>query len=450
MKEQARQESGILRDYAINPRLIEGFDNMIGFFNDIQAAYPEAISFVAGMPDESLFDLDQHLAAFNVYADHVAARKGLPTADIINSIGQYKSSKGIINDIVANYLLKDEHIQVNGKDIVITVGAQEAFAIIVSALCNKDNDVILTEEPSYIGLSSFARIFEYTMAGVPITDTGLDLEQLSIRIKALKEAGRNPKLLYVIPDYQNPSGCSMPVEKRLALLEMADEFNFLILEDSVYSGFFYEGQRKPTLKSLDKNKRVLYVGSFAKLLFPGLRIGVIAAEQQIELPDGRLITLADEFEKVKGQITNNTPTITQAILAGILLKNDYSLSILNEKKVVAYRKKRDAMLQALNKYVKPHVAGVSWNEPEGGFFIRMSLPFTIVQEDVLFCAKKYGVLFCPMRNFYANGGGENEIRLAFSGHTPENIEKGVQALAWFLQSKVNKQDASYHQIASHI
>jgi len=430
-------EDYTMRNYPLNARLGTGFNDVIGFLNDIQFRFPEATSFVAGQPDEHFFDIENHILKFQLFVDHLVATTGQERKAVINKIGQYNKTKGIVNELVAKYLWKDESINVKGEHILMTVGAQEAFSIIVSTICNREKDVILVEDPSYIGLSGFAKVFDYHLDTVRIDEEGIDIKELKSRIIEINRSDKRVKLLYVIPDYQNPSGSCMPIGNRLKLLELAKRYNFLIIEDSVYNSFTYAQQKNPTLKSLDKYNRVIYVGSFSKSLFPGLRMGLIAADQQIENEVGENAWLIDEMAKVKAQLTNNTPTINQAILGGVLLELDCSLSKWNRPKFESYNEKRNKMIVSLHKYIGTYeqewAHGIRWNQPDGGFFIKMSLPFEISNNDVLESAEKHQVIFCPMRYFYLKGGGEKEIRLTFSNLSLEAIELGVKRLAAYLE-----------------
>jgi|GEM_PF-98152 len=436
------EEDLVLRNYSLNNNLGKGFNNVIGFLNDIQYQFPAAISFVAGQPDERFFNITHHMGKFDTYVRHVAKKTGDSWGTVINKIGQYNKTKGIVNDILSDYLRQDDNINIAPENILVTVGAQEAFSIIVSTICNREEDVILVEEPGYIGVSSFSKIFNYQIEGIHTDEEGLDLRDLRDKIIHCNRIGKKVKLLYVIPDYQNPSGSCMPIGNRLKLLELARKYNFLIIEDAVYNSFTYAQKKNPTLKSLDKYNRVIYVSSFSKSLFPGLRIGLIGAEQKIENDTGEVVSLVDEMVKVKAQITNNTSTISQAILGGTLLDLDCSLHSWCQPKFDSYRERRDKMIGALNRCIKNYqnewAKGISWNEPDGGFFIKMSLPFEIDDQAVLEAAGKYNIIFCPMRVFYLKKGGENEIRLAFSNLSLNKIEIGVEQLAKFLRSRIVK------------
>jgi len=428
-----------IRNYSLNKHIGNRFNNVIGFLNDTQYKFPQAISLVAGQPDEAFFDIEDNISKFGVYVDYVMKRTGYDRKRVVNNIGQYNKTKGIINEILSEYLKNDENITIRPDHILVTVGAQEAFATIVAAVCNRENDVILIEDPSYMGVSSFARVFDYDIRGIPVGEEGIDLQKLKSRIIDLNSRGKRVKLVYVIPDYQNPSGCCMPVGNRLKLLEMAQQYNFLVIEDGVYNSFTYVQKKNPTLKSLDRFNRVIYVVSFSKSLFPGLRIGLIAADQKVENDVGLDVFLIDEFVKVKAQLSNNTPTINQAILGGILLSENYTLSDLNRPKYESYKKKRDRVISALDCYIRSEADSwakdIDWNEPEGGFFIKMTLPFDVSPEDVVHCARDFGVIFCPMRNFYLEGSGLNEIRITFSNLGSDEIDRGIRQLSIFLKEK---------------
>jgi (S)-3,5-dihydroxyphenylglycine transaminase len=432
----------VLRNYSLNKNIGENFNDVIGFLNDVQFKYPKAISFVAGQPDENYFEIENHLSKFDLFIDYLVKKTGVDRLKVINSIGQYNKTKGIINDILAEYLKTDENINLKEGDLIMTVGAQEAFSVVLSTICDRAMDVVLVEDPSYIGISSFSKVFDFNIAGVATDEEGINLEALKDKILKINRRGQKVKLVYVIPDYQNPSGSCMPIGNRLALLELAEQYNFLIIEDSVYNSFTYAQKRNPTLKSLDKNKRVIFIGSFSKSLFPGLRLGFIGADQKIENGVGQTVPLVDEMVKVKALLTNNTPTINQAILGGVLLDKHYSLQEWSKPKYESYKIKRNRILESLRIHIKAFSdswsKGISWNEPDGGFFIRMTVPFEITPERIYACAKEFNVIFCPMKYFYLDKGGECELRLTFSNLSLDTIDEGVRQLAGYFKSVLTR------------
>jgi monomeric phenylalanine-4-hydroxylase len=435
------EHDNVLRNFSINSNLGVGFNNVIGFLNDTQFKYPNSISFVSGQPDENFFDIEKNISKFDTFIDYRSKSFCQSKLKILNTTGQYNRTNGIINDILVKYLRNDENIDAGEKEIIVTVGAQEAFAVIVSTICNKENDVILMEDPSYIGLATFAKVFGYRTRGVKMDEDGIDLDYLRSRILDAHQSHERVKLVYVIPDYQNPTGSCMSIGSRLKLLEMAEKYNFLIIEDSVYNSFTYLQQKHPTLKSLDKNRRVIYVGSFSKSLFPGLRIGLIVSDQLIENENGEIVPLVDEMSKVKALLSVNTSTTSQAILGGILIDLEYSLQKYNESKFRSYKKKNEAMLEALNEYIGAFrdswSMGINWTEPQGGFFIKITVPFVVDEFSVTESAEKFGIIYTPMRFFYLAEGGEKEIRLTFSNLSLEKIKEGVKKLADYFKYKIS-------------
>ncbi|HEY4112093.1 PLP-dependent aminotransferase family protein [Puia sp.] len=438
---------GTMENYLLNTQLGKGYNNVIGFLNDVQYRFPGAISFAAGQPDETFFDLEEQIKKIDVFAGYLMKKTGKTRAAAFNAIGQYNKTKGIVNEIIREYLIKDVDIDVPEESILLTVGAQEAFAVVVTTLCNRETDVVLTEDPGFIGLSSFAKAFGFELAGVPVDKDGLVLEELENVLDRIGAARKKAKVLYVIPDYQNPTGACMPVENRLELIRLAEKHNFLIVEDSVYNSFGYSTVKNPTLKALDSRGRVIYIGSFSKSLFPGLRIGLIVADQRIRTASGDSVSLADEMAKVKGLLSLNTPTINQAILAGILLDLDCTLKDFNAAKVSRYREKRDQMVMAIDQNIMAYRSDwsrdIRWNIPEGGFFVKMQIPFIIDNASVVECASRFGIIICPMRYFHLEAGGEYEIRLAFSNLSTADILVGIKQLAAYLKERIKK--SNYHE-----
>jgi (S)-3,5-dihydroxyphenylglycine transaminase len=205
-----------------------------------------------------------------------------------------------------------------------------------------------------------------------------------------------------------------------------------LIEDNPYGMFNYGKEKLPTLKALDKEATVIYIGSFSKTIFPGLRLGYLVADQQVE--HGRDV-LAKELSKVKSLITVNTSTLLQAMVGGILLQNNLSLQDFVRPKVAALRRNRDVMLECLAKQFRDCSGGVQWNSPDGGFFLTMKLPFPFGPEELEECARDYGVIVCPMQFFSLGQGRECQIRLAFSYVDEEQIHEGIGRLARFIHAR---------------
>lgn len=419
-----------------NPLLNELGEDVMGFLNEIQLKYPAAISFASGRPNEHYFGVQDFPLHFNRFVEMMAARDQRTPEEIMGWLGQYNRAKGIINKEVAKYLEKDEQITAQPEDMLITVGTQEALAIAVMTLCDREKDVIVVEDPTYVGITHFAIIAGYETAPVRMNGGGIDLQLLEEKIGQYRQQGKNVKLVYVIPDYQNPTGNAMPDDHRRALLAMAEKYDFLILEDNAYGEFSYDDGGLPPMKAMDTQQRVVYLRSFAKTLYPSLRLAVMVAGQQV-MQQGKPVPLSDLMAKTKGYTTVNTSTMNQAVLGGLLLAHDYSLKAVNAAKVEDLKEKRDQLLASLAEYLHPDThPGISWNIPRGGFFITIKLPFTVTGQDVITCTEQYGIIFTPMSFFYYGGaGGEQEIRLAFSNVSAAQINTGISRLAKYLESR---------------
>lgn len=420
----------------LSPALARLGEDVMGFLNEVQLNYPEAISFASGRPDEQFFSLPRMQDYFDAFVAATAGRQGATVDEVLGRIGQYGRTKGIVNEEVVRWLAADENIHVKPGDIVMTVGTQEAIVLAITALCHREKDVILFEDPTYVAITHFSILAGYSGSAVPVGVDGISLPRLEEEILRQTGLGKKVKLVYVIPDHQNPTGCTMPLENRLRLLQLAEQYDFFIIEDNAYGEFLYEGEPLPSLKSLDKGQRVLYMRSFSKTIFPSLRLAALVTDARVRSDKG-VVALSDVLALVKGYVTVNSSALNQAVLGGLLINNRYSLREFSQEKVASMGHKRDLLLRALEAWmVSP--GDFSWNCPSGGFFIRIALPFSVGRQDVIACAEQFGVIFTPMSFFYFNGGGHNEIRLAFSNVSPENIRTGIERLAGFLESKIVK------------
>jgi (S)-3,5-dihydroxyphenylglycine transaminase len=223
---------------------------------------------------------------------------------------------------------------------------------------------------------------------------------------------------------------SLPVAVRRALLDVAAEENLLILEDDPYGLFGLDDEPRPTLKSLDTDQRVIYLGSFAKSYFPGARVGYLVADQPVVDASGRRTLLAEELSTVKSMLTVNTSALSQAVIGGMLIDSGFSLRAANQAKIAFYRQNLVTLLSALRRYFVG--TPVRWNSPSGGFFVVVDVPVDASEELLEVSAREHGVLWTPMRFFYINGGGERAIRLSCSAIEPERIDEGVRRLAGLL------------------
>ncbi|MFE4516052.1 PLP-dependent aminotransferase family protein [Kitasatospora sp. NPDC056783] len=419
----------------LHASLAEPLLDAMTFLNEVTTRYPDAVSFAPGRPYEGFFepeDVPAHLAA---YLAHLADR-GLDRDAVRTALFQYGPTKGIINELVARTLANDEDLTVDPEALVVTVSAQEGMLLTLRALCAGPDDVLLVSSPCYVGVTGAARLLDLTVRPVPEgPDGGPDPETFRAAARAVRAEGRRPRALYVVPDFANPSGTSMPVAARDGLLEVAAEEGVLVIEDNPYGFFSRTPGRRPTLKALDRHRQVVHLGSFAKTCFPGARLGYVIADQEVARPDGRRGLLADELAKLKSMTTVNTPALSQAVIGGMLLTHGCRLRAANAGATAHYAAGMDTLLRELDRHLPASVRrrlGVSWNRPDGGFFAVLTVPFVADEAAMERCARDHGVLWTPMAPFYPAGGGEQRLRLSVSSLTQSQIIDGVAKLAAFL------------------
>ncbi|MGP9023153.1 aminotransferase-like domain-containing protein [Streptomyces sp. BR1] len=397
------------------------------FLNEVAGRYPDAISFAPGRPTEETFDLADLHRYLDTYARHLAEHKGYDEVRVRRELFQYGRTKGVVHELIARQLEVDEGITVDPEAVVVTVGAQEALWLVLRALKAAERDVVLAVTPTYVGLTGAARLLDLPVRPVPESPHGVRPEDLIERIRAVRAAGERPRALYLVPDFSNPSGHSLDLATRHRLLEIAAEEDILLLEDNPY-GYFRaaEGERPPTLKSLDTEQRVVYLGSLAKTCFPGARVGFAVADQKIAGTDGGL--LADELSRAKSMVTVNTSPVSQALVGGMLLEHGGSLLRANERPIAVYRRNLDCLLKGLDRRLS-EVPGVSWNTPAGGFFVVVTVPFPVTDALLEDAAVRHGVLFTPMRHFGDDARSARQLRLSCSYLTTDQIETGLDRLA---------------------
>lgn len=422
-------------DIDIKSWLADPLLDVMNFLNEVLRRYPRAISFAPGRPSERHFDVEGSLDQARLWVEWRARTLGVPPRAVWNDIGQYNKTKGIINDLIASQLAADEGIAADPESIIITTGCQEGMVILLLGLIDPATDALLVSDPGYIGIPGLSRIMGLKLIPVPTGEQGLEPEAVRRGIAEAKRLGYRPRALYDVPDFNNPLGTRMPVAVRRAMLELAHEEGMLIWEDNPYGMFSFDGPQLPTLKALDEHGVVIYMGSFSKTFFPGLRLGYLVADQGAVLASGERVPLAAELSKVKSLTTVNTSTVIQAIVGGSLLAAGGSLRAQVAQKLPFYRANRDRMLASL-KETLGDVPGVSWNRPEGGFFLTLSLPFELTDEGLVTCANEYGVVVCPMRFFSLLPGRERQVRLSFSYVSEEQIAEGISRLASFVRDQV--------------
>ncbi|MBV9446276.1 MAG: PLP-dependent aminotransferase family protein [Streptosporangiaceae bacterium] len=435
MSRYARPVVELVRE-ALHTSVTDPVAASMNFLNEVASRFPAAISLAAGRPFDEFYDVadvERYLAA---YVGHLRAQR-VDEVRVRQAILQYGRTNGQLGAMIARMLEVDEDIRVPAESIMVTSGCQEAMIIALRGLCAGPADVVLAAEPCYLGFTGAARVLGVTVVPVPETAQGLRPETVARVAREVRASGRRPRALYVVSNFANPSGVSLSADVRRGLIAAAADEDLLILEDDPYGLFGLDDERIPTLKSLDTDQRVLYLGSFAKSVFPGARVGFLVADQTVvsavaEGPGqsnaaGHRSLLADELSTVKSMVTVNTSPIAQAVIGGVLVSCGYSLRAANRDKIAFYRRNLRALLAALERHFSD--PAITWNSPSGGFFAVLDVPVRADEKLLELSARDYGVLWTPMSFFYLDGGGSRAIRLSCSALERDQIDEGVRRLA---------------------
>jgi 2-aminoadipate transaminase len=372
---------------------------------------PDMISFAGGLPNPNAFPVD---------IIHECIEKTFQNN--IHQALQYGTTEGLtsLRGALADRMKKSKGIDCEYHDIIITSGAQQALSLI--ALCFLDpGDTYLTNVPAYLGALQAFNAYEANCESIPMNHSGIDTDALKRNIERLRRTGIHPKFIYTVPTFQNPSGETINLKQRKELLEIASEYDFLIIEDDPYSDIIFEGEKIPSIKSLDKKGRVIYISTFSKILAPGFRLGWVIASKEIR----EKMTMAK-------QATDLCANVFSQYVAYEYINGGY-LDTQVEKIRKMYRIKRDIMLEALKKYLPKNV---EWTVPKGGMFIWLTLPKNINAHVMFQKALTKKVAYVVGDAFYPEGGSYNTMRLNFSYSDDETIKIGIKRLAEVIREEM--------------
>lgn len=406
----------------------------MNFLNEVSSTYPQAISFASGRPAEQFFRVEEWLGQINAYVGHRAGsgdRHGTR-----NLLAQYGRTNGIIGELVARQVLADESIACQGDSIVTTAGCQEAIALCLGVLCRDENDVVLVRSPTYIGLTGAADLHGVALA--PLVCPAFDElpDALEHEVRRLRRLGKRPRAIYVIPDFDNPTGSVLGIGARERLLSLCAREEILIIEDNPYGMFRYEGERLPPLAALDRAGCTLYLGTYSKTLCPAVRVGFIVVPKTLFGRADEAERLIERISIAKSFVTCNTSQFTQAIVAGVLLAEGGSLARMVEPARAHYGKNLRHMVDSLKATLGARGDRVRWSHPSGGFFLTVDMPFRFKEEEVKLCAAQGGVVVMPMSFFALTDDADRSVRLAFSNVSFDQIERGVGRFADFVKSRI--------------
>ncbi|MBI4639499.1 MAG: PLP-dependent aminotransferase family protein [Candidatus Tectomicrobia bacterium] len=362
-----------------------------------------AVSFGGGMPDSSLFPID----AFRQVLNQVLRAEG-------EKLLQYSPVSGYppLRRYLAEYLVQ-KGIGVSEDDILIVNGSQQGLDLVARTLLDPGDQVVV-EGPSYPGALQIFRSYQAEMLTIPIGEDGLRRDLLEGLLQR-----HAPKFIYVIPTFQNPTGVTISLEGRKGLLDIAAKFQVPIVEDDFHNELRYEGSPVIPIRGLDRKGRVIAIGTFSKILFPGLRVGWVVAPPEVM---ERLI-IAKRVSDL------HTSALIQAAIYHFCRRRLLDRHMMRVR--VEYRRRRDTLLAALQRYCPPEV---TWTQPQGGFSLLLTLPRGLDSQSLLAVAAHEGVLYTPGSLFYADGKGRNQLRLSFSDVSPARIEEGVQRLAKVIEA----------------
>ncbi len=362
------------------------------------ASHPRPINLAGGCGDSRLFPAEDYrkVVQATLRRDSVAALEYGDQAGYFplrNTIAQILASQGI---------------PARPENLLITAGSQQAIALVTQLLL-RPGDAVLTESPTYSIALDLFRALGLKIVGAPMDECGLQVEKLEPLLQQ-----HHPKLLYTMPNFQNPTGACMSALRRRQLIALSDRYNIPILEDDFVGDLRYEGRAQPALKSLDPGGRVIYISTFSKMLMPGLRVGFLAAE-------GPFFDSLVRYKRVNDLTTSN---LHQRALEAYVTVGRYQSHL--RRTSLIYRKRRDVLVHAVNRYLP---AAVNLNPPQGGLFAWMRLPDDLSAEKLLPLACREGVAFVPGGIFFPHGpDGSRFLRINFVSQPPEEIEEGIRRL----------------------
>ncbi|HAN17927.1 MAG: aminotransferase [Bacteroidetes bacterium GWC2_33_15] len=364
---------------------------------------PEIISFAGGLPAPETFPIQQLKEI---------------TAEILDNDGaaalQYGATEGVTElrqILVERY--KKQGLNIELKNLVITTSSQQGLDLLAKIFINR-GDKAIVGLPSYLGGLGAFNSYGADLVGITLDDKGMRSDLLEKKLAELKSQGTKPKFIYVIPDFQNPAGITMPESRRREIIAIAKKYDVLIVEDSPYREVRFDGQVQPTLFELDNSGHVILLGTFSKIFVPGFRIGWVIADERI----------VDKFVTAKQSTDLCTPTLNQKIAYKYIQKGYFDQNL--KKTIASYKEKRDNMLKAFRDYMPE---GVTWIEPEGGLFLFLKLPEHMDAEKLFNKALENNVAFVLGSVFHCDGSGKNTMRINFSFMSIEKTIEGVKRLA---------------------
>jgi len=371
---------------------------------------PEVISLAGGMPDPKTFPIED----IKEITQDVLLKKSAQAL-------QYSSTEGLpeLRKYILEYLAKDGN---DGEleNIIISSGSQQGLDLIGKVFLSP-GDIAIVELPSYLAALNAFYSYGGELVGIPMDEDGMRMDILEKKLIQLKNEGKKVKFIYTISNFQNPAGVTMSLARRKKIIEITHKFNVFIVEDNPYEKLRFEGEPIPSIYSLEKNGSVISLGTFSKILCPGLRLAWILGNEEV-------------IRKIA--ILKQATDLCTSILNQLIASEYCKLGKLEENiesNVQIYKRKRDIMLNALEKYFPKEV---SWTKPQGGFFVVATLPEYIDTKKMLKEAIEENVAYVPGGPFFADEKGQNTMRLSFCYPSEEDIDEGIKRIGNLIKKKI--------------
>jgi 2-aminoadipate transaminase len=364
---------------------------------------PGMISFAGGLPAPETFPVND----LREIVDEILVKNGPESL-------QYGTTEG---DPFLRKMLVERHnrqgLKISIENLIITSASQQALDLIARVFLDP-GDYVLCGLPSYLGGLNAFTFYGAKLKGISLDRDGMKPEELEETIIVLRELGRKIKFIYVIPDFQNPSGITLPEARRKKIIEIADRYDLLIVEDSPYREVRFEGEPQKLIYELDTTGRVITLCTFSKIFAPGFRVGWVIGNPEI----------LEKLVMAKQTADLCTSPFVQKIIARYIEKGLLEKNLV--KTIELYRERRTHMISCFRKYMPE---GVTWTEPQGGIFLFVTLPGHIDTDEIFKKALLKNVAFVAGSSFFCNNSGHNTMRINFSFSNKEEIETGVERLS---------------------
>ncbi|MCK5056147.1 MAG: PLP-dependent aminotransferase family protein [Candidatus Aminicenantes bacterium] len=371
---------------------------------------PGIISFAGGLPAPDMFPVQE----ITEIVSDLMAREG-------EKILQYGPTEGYtpLREELLQYM-KRQGVELSIDQLVVITSSQQGLDLVGKIFVNR-GDVIMMSKPTYVGAIQAFNSYSAHMCGIEIEDDGIDTGMLEREIKKFIAENRKPKFIYLVPDFQNPSGITVSLEKRKELIRIAEKYDLLIVEDSPYKQLRFEGEHEPSFISLN-SERVVSLYTFSKILLPGFRLGWMVGPE----------SLVQKAVIAKQAVDLCAPPFNQAVFAEFMKKGLLEKQVA--KIITAYREKRDFMLAKLDRYM-PDLEGLKWTRPQGGLFLWLTLPGHMDTTEMFTDALEKNVAYVIGSAFDPEGKERNTMRLNFSFASKEQIDQGIKRLAEVIKNR---------------